>query len=84
MRDLKVFIMFVTLLVVSAVSACTVTHFNKSPDGSIDASNYSVGMDRKAMSVVSPNLAVVVGSSNGSESLNKVKEGLLDLAESIN
>jgi len=80
MLDWKFSFVFVALVF---AYACTITHFNKSPDGSVDASNYSVGMDRKDMAVVSPNLSVVVGSSNGSDSLAEVKQGLLDLAESI-
>lgn len=62
------------------LSSCTVTHFNKYPDGSYSASNYSFGMDRKDITIIGPDGTTgIIGDSNGSEVTGNVLETIKEL-----
>jgi len=78
---MKLFFIFVLAFL---ASACTITHFEKSVDG-YKASNYSVGMDRKDLNIKTPTgTTVSIGNSNGSDSIEKLKEGILGVLETVN
>lgn len=69
------------------MSACTITHFEKKFDGGYKASNYSVGMDRESVKIVAPGTTVEIGTSNSSNSGDKINDGLrliLEGAKGIN
>ena len=81
-ENLKLFACFALAFL---LNACTISHFNKTPEGEYDASNYSLFMDRENVDIATPNTSVKIGSSKSSdESLEKVKEGLTVILESIN
>ena len=76
--------LFLLFLIAFFASACTISHFNKSPDGEYDASNYSLFMDRENVAIKTPTSSIGIGSSKTSkDSLREIKEGLLGLADKI-
>lgn len=81
---MRLLFMFVLAFI---MSACTITHFEKGVGGGYKASNYSLGMDRESVKVTSPGTTVEIGTSNSSNSGDKINDGLrliLEGAKGIN
>ena len=77
----------VTLVTAFVLQGCTITHMSKTADGVFEASNYSLGMDRKDLKVdinkrgEDVHTVIGVGASNASESMGKVQAGMATMLE---